>query len=286
MELAKIGEMGRRRKSKEAAFFESITGLIGVGGFLYIFSPGFRSAIQILLLFIVIIGLIGLAVWIFGRSMKDEPSAAFKAVYAENDNANNSFNCHSPTVEVEAKYSRPVPEPTVSEKLRKIDWFQFEKLIGLIYRHRGFSVERLGGANSDGGVDLIIKSSAEKFAVQCKHWRKWTVGVRHVREFLGTLTDSGISKGIFITSSSYSGDAKQLADKHGIQILDETDIIQMLEESGLMYSQEISELFSDERKFCPKCEREMVLRTSRAKGNQFWGCSSFPRCKFTMNYEG
>jgi hypothetical protein len=84
----------------------------------------------------------------------------------------------------------------------------------------------------------------------------------------------------------YSGEAKQLANKHGIQILNESDVIKMLEESGLMYSREISELFSDERKFCPKCEKEMVLRTSRLRGNQFWGCSNFPRCRFILKFEG
>jgi restriction system protein len=83
----------------------------------------------------------------------------------------------------------------------------------------------------------------------------------------------------------YSGDAKQLADKHGIQILNESDLIEMLEKSGLMYSKEISKLFSDERKFCPKCEDEMILRTSRVKGNKFWGCSNYPRCKFILNLE-
>jgi HJR/Mrr/RecB family endonuclease len=277
--------MGRQRKSKEAAIFESITGLIGVGLLLYFISPGFRSGIPILLLVVVIIALVALAIWIFGKFMKDEPSAAFKAIYAETGNTKNPFSYHPPTIEVEAKYARPAPEPSISDKLRRIDWFQFEKLIELIYQHRGFTVKRLGGANPDGGVDLIVTSSTETFAVQCKHWRKWTVGVSHIREFLGTLTDSGIPKGIFITLNGYSDAAKELADKHGIQILIEPDLIQMLEEPRLMYSQEISELFSDERKFCPKCEQEMVLRTARVKGNQFWGCSSYPRCKFIMNYE-
>jgi restriction system protein len=106
-----------------------------------------------------------------------------------------------------------------------------------------------------------------------------------IREFIGTLTDSKIPKGIFITLVGYSGKAKQLADKHGIQVLNESDVTRMLEESGLMYSKEISELFSDERKFCPKCESEMVLRTSRLRRNQFWGCSSFPRCRFILKSE-
>ena|ERR1035437_3824673 len=175
---------------------------------------------------------------------------------------------------------------TLSEQLRKIDWFQFEKLIELIYRNRGYSVQRLGGANPDGGVDLIVESANEKSVVQCKHWKKWYVGVRQIREFLGTLTDTKIQNGIFITLTGYSGEAKALADKHGIKILNESDVVKMLEESGLRYSQEVSELLSDSRKFCPKCENELVLRVARLTGNQFWGCSTYPRCKFTMKFDG
>jgi len=35
-------------------------------------------------------------------------------------------------------------------------------------------------------------------------------------------------------------------------------------------------------KACPKCGSKMVLRTSKKgpqAGNQFWGCSSFPKCR-------
>ena len=259
---------------------------MGVGLLFYLVSPGLRLGIQILLLVIVIIALIALMIWFFYKLMKDgSSSAAFHTIYSENKNTKNSLDYNPPTIGEEEQYARPVPELTISQKLRKIDWFQFEKLMELIYRHRGFTVKRLGGANADGGVDLVVESSDEKFVVQCKHWRKWTVGVRNIREFLGTLTDSQIPKGIFITLVGYSGDAKQLADKHGIQILNESDLIEMLGESGLIYSQEIFELLSDERKFCPKCEKEMILRRARVKGNQFWGCSNYPRCRFILNLE-
>ncbi|GAV20994.1 DNA topoisomerase I [Mariprofundus micogutta] len=39
-------------------------------------------------------------------------------------------------------------------------------------------------------------------------------------------------------------------------------------------------------KSCPKCGSEMVLRTSKKgpqAGNQFWGCSAFPKCKTLEN---
>jgi restriction system protein len=275
----------RRRKSKEAAIFESITGLAGLGLFLWIFSPGFRLGLQVLLLLLVIISLIALVIWLaYKLFTAEEPSSTYKTSEANPHETEAPARKKPPTVFVEPlKHSPNVPNLTVSEKLRKIDWFQFEKLMELIYRQRGYAVTRLGGANPDGGMDLIVKSPTETFAVQCKHWRKWTVGVKEIREFLGALTDSKIPKGVFITLTGYSGEARQLADKHGIQILSESDIIRLLEKSGLVYSQEVSGLFSDTRKYCPKCEKEMVLRTARVKGNQFWGCSNYPRCKSILN---
>ena len=43
-----------------------------------------------------------------------------------------------------------------------------------------------------------------------------------------------------------------------------------------------------ERK-CPRCGKQMVLRTSRHgpnAGRRFWGCSGYPACKATMNTTG
>ena len=279
--------MARRQKSKETAVIESIAGVAALVLFLWLVSPEFRHWMQIVLASIFIISVVAFVIWLVFKVNGREPSAStFETSLFRPYQANARSSYQPQTIHEETRYTPRVPELTISEKLRKIDWFQFEKLVELIYQHRGFSVKRLGGANPDGGVDLLIESPAEKCVVQCKHWRKWTVGVRHIREFIGTLTDSRIPKGIFITLVGYSGEAKQLANKHGIQILNGSDVINMLEESGVMYSREISELFSDERKFCPKCESEMVLRTARVRGNQFWGCSNFPRCRFVLKFEG
>jgi hypothetical protein len=67
----------------------------------------------------------------------------------------------------------PVPENipkshrlTLAAQLKAIDWYQFEQIIAAIYEKRGLSVTRRGGANPDGGIDMII----ERIGVQCKHW--------------------------------------------------------------------------------------------------------------------
>lgn len=35
---------------------------------------------------------------------------------------------------------------------------------------------------------------------------------------------------------------------------------------------------------CPKCGGKMILRTNKMRGNQFYGCSQFPKCNGTMGY--
>jgi restriction system protein len=111
------------------------------------------------------------------------------------------------------------------------------------------------------------------------------VGVRQVREFLGTLTDSRIPKGIFITLQGYTDDARALADKHNISLLSEESVVKLLEDVHWKFNPTITSALDDQRKLCPRCESELVLRTATrgsGAGSQFWGCSNYPRCKFTM----
>jgi restriction system protein len=169
--------------------------------------------------------------------------------------------------------------------VKALDWFQFEKLVAVMYEQQGYSVERSGGANPDGGIDLTLTKAAATFAVQCKHWKSWRIGVKQVREFLGALADRGIQNGIFVTLQDYTSEAKQLAARHQIQLIGETELMQMLETADWKSSPSIAAIFNDTRKTCPKCESEMVQRTAKKGGNigqRFWGCSKYPRCSYTL----
>jgi hypothetical protein len=42
---------------------------------------------------------------------------------------------------------------------------------------------------------------------------------------------------------------------------------------------------SYKRKLCPKCEQELILKTSRIDGTKFWGCSASPYCMFVLDNE-
>jgi HJR/Mrr/RecB family endonuclease len=281
--------MGRRRKNDD----DWIEPVVKVGALLIllaVITPQGRQmiatigAIALCLAGVALAVGIGFIIFRFATPAKRKSALDSLYQYAETRPAGNS-----PRIVIEAEEDAPSagPQSTAEllERLRAIDWFQFEKIVALAYEKLGYTVTRRGGANPDGGIDLVIERDGETAAVQCKQWKTWNVGVKAVREFLGALTDAGIQKGIFITIRGYTGDAKQLAEKHGIEIVNEAGLAELLESTDAKSDSEVLDLLLDTRKFCPKCECEMVLRTATKgsnEGNQFWGCSAYPRCRFTM----
>jgi len=271
------GNMGRRRKDDD--WVGLVAQLAGLFLLLSLISLQVRQTISaigliaICLLVLAVAGVIGFGIYRFAtqsqRAETAEGNAGWKSLM----------------VETRGKEKPIQSTPDLLGQLHSVDWFQFEKLVALIYRRLGYIVSRRGGANPDGGIDLVIEKDGQCSAVQCKQWKTWKVGVKPVREFLGALTDAGIHKGIFVTLSGYTGEAKQLAEKHGIAIVNETGLAKMLEVTGARFDPEMLAILKDTRKFCPKCEAEMVLRTAMrgvGAGQKFWGCSAYPRCRFTM----
>jgi len=239
-------------RSKAAAICEATAWVIGLSVLLGVFLPNFRHVTPTILLPLgIVFGTF--AVWWLGSKPNRVKSSltAFEA--------SPSFNLHEsghlPPQEP-ALFGQPfhsanfVPEPTLSEKLRGLGGSQFAQIIELIFQDRGFRVSASEEATvrSDGeeGFDLIIESTAEKYAVQTRHWRKWNVDLRQMRDFLGGMTLARMQKGVFIALAGCSHEARQLAGKNGVQIIDEADIIEMLVESGLIYDHRISELLSEE----------------------------------------
>lgn len=168
--------------------------------------------------------------------------------------------------------------------LRRLDWFQFEKLIALLFDAEGFVVECYGGANADGGIDLVATKNNVTFGIQCKHWKTWRVGIKEVRALSGALHDRDIAHGFLVTLEGYTHAAATYARRNGIELMDEWMLLRNLEEVNWRVSPDFVALINDDRKICPRCQNEMVLRTASVgthTGQPFWGCSKFPRCRFT-----
>src|ERR1035437_2022590 len=271
--------MARRRRNREEEIGLGVAQLIALLVLGAMFVPPIRHMLLGLGVFVVgavvLAVVVGLGVVLIRRS---ERKPLFDAIPLT------TFNTTLPPP-VTLPEHKPQTNADLVQQLRAIDWFQFEQLVAPVYRKQGYAVSRRGGANPDGGIDLVIEKDGTRTAVQCKHWKTWNVGVKAVREFLGALTDAGIQRGLFITLGGYTGDAKRLADKHGIEVVNETGLAGMLEATDARFDPAALEILRDTRKLCPKCERKMVLRTAgsgRGAGEKFWGCSGYPRCQFTM----
>jgi restriction system protein len=181
----------------------------------------------------------------------------------------------------------PVSEPkSLVSQVAELDWYQFEKLTELVYRKLGYFVRREGGAKADGGIDLLLELNGTRTAVQCKHWKGWNVGVKIVREFIGAMTVARVTRGILICTKGFTQEARSLANQQGIEIVDARGLEQLLKRADADFDPKFRALFKSKEKRCPKCEREMVIRTAtkgRDVGSKFWGCSGYPQgCRYTM----
>lgn len=176
-----------------------------------------------------------------------------------------------------------------------ISWQEFELLIGEHFRREGFTVNETG-PGSDGGVDLVVKKDSAKYLVQCKQWKAYKVGVKIVRELLGAMVGAGAAGGYVVTSGQFTKGAIAFARDNNIQLLDGKDLHKILKastkHSGPVSSKSpilkpVSSTFNPEKKtqICKKCGSPMVVRVAKKgsrAGQKFWGCTKFPRCRYTM----
>src|SRR2546430_2546573 len=168
-----------------------------------------------------------------------------------------------------------------------LTWSQFERQIAEFYRRKGASVTSRGGPMADGGVDLnLTYPSGERLIVQCKHWKNRHVGVKPLRELWGVLDDEKADGAIFVTSGSFSADALAFANGKQLELIDGPKLGGMMAElKRTQPAVSVAEPAQGQSNpLCPRCESPMVLRTARRgdnAGEQFWGCSTYPKCQGT-----
>jgi hypothetical protein len=94
------------------------------------------------------------------------------------------------------------------DELRMLTPYQFEKAVKQLLENLGYRNVAVTGRPADGGVDLVCEDKeGKKVVVQCKRWIN-KVGAEEIRSFIGAITISGANKGIFITTSSLTKEAK------------------------------------------------------------------------------
>ncbi|WP_296218486.1 restriction endonuclease [Pseudomonas sp. UBA2684] len=167
-----------------------------------------------------------------------------------------------------------------------INWQQFEQLVGEAFRRQGFTVTESGGNGPDGGIDLILHKGSEKHLVQCKQWRATKVGVAAVREFFGLIAAEGATGGFVVTSGSFTADAKSFASGRNIRLVEGPELNRWIASSRTAQPKPSATASFVPAQAgapsCPVCNSVMQKRVAKrgAKiGNEFWGCSQYPKCR-------
>jgi hypothetical protein len=119
----------------------------------------------------------------------------------------------------------------------RLSGIEFEEWISRLLSRMGF-VPQLTAATGDGGVDVIATLNRPivggRYLFQCKRYGPGNiVGSPAVRDFFGAVMADKAVKGIFITTSDFSVQAREFAEKAGIELIDGKELRRLLIEYGL-----------------------------------------------------
>lgn len=178
------------------------------------------------------------------------------------------------------------PIMALQGRLRSIDWYQFEKLVGAVFEGRGHAVTRRGNNESSDPVDLVAVRHGRKCSIQCCHWQAWPVRPDAIRELSRARMADGSVDAVLVAIPGFTPAARELAGQLQIELVDAGMLIHWIRELRFSKAWPAIQKALDARdKTCPRCESPMVERVSRQgpiAGRSFWGCSRFPECRFTL----
>ena len=89
-----------------------------------------------------------------------------------------------------------------------MNWREFEIFIAKILNEYDY-VTRVTPAQSDGGKDIIATRGKIMFYIECKHWKRQSIGREVLQKLVGAAAANRVREIIFITTSSYTDTAVQ-----------------------------------------------------------------------------
>ena len=142
---------------------------------------------------------------------------------------NDDFDETTPSEALETAYEN-LRDALIDElltKLKKISPAFFERVVVELLVKMGYGGSRADagkaiGRSGDGGIDGIIKEDRlglDVVYVQAKRWDSNSVGRPDVMQFAGALQAQKANKGIFITTSRYTEDARSYVSQIGSKIV-------------------------------------------------------------------
>jgi restriction system protein len=90
-----------------------------------------------------------------------------------------------------------------------------EEVVASVYRDLGYADVIVTGQTNDGGIDVVMTDSGGKIvAVQVKRYES-KIEAEQIRAFTGALMLRGITRGLFVTTSTFTRGARSTASLSG-----------------------------------------------------------------------
>lgn len=110
----------------------------------------------------------------------------------------------------------------IFQLIKNMNPYEFQDLVGALLRSMGYHTEFIAARGRDGGIDIIAYQDAlglktPRIKVQIKHYPTNPIAVDALRSLKGIL-HSGEDVGLFVTSGSFSAEAKKLSRESNIHI--------------------------------------------------------------------
>ena len=123
----------------------------------------------------------------------------------------------------------------IREYLKGKNPYEFQDLVASLLKAMGYYIQSVAPRGKDGGIDIVaytdpLGAKTPRIKVQVKHKPDTATGASDVRALLGILKAGDIA--LFVTSGTYSNDAKQAASSSNnfIRLIDGDEFINMWQE--------------------------------------------------------
>lgn len=124
----------------------------------------------------------------------------------------------------------------ILDSLKGVPPGRFERLVVGLLGKMGYGYGQVTGKSGDQGIDGILSQNTlglERVYVQAKRYDSSSIGEPEIRNFAGSLDGQGAAKGVFITTSTFSDTARQMArnislGSKSIRLIDGQELAQMM----------------------------------------------------------
>jgi len=190
---------------------------------------------------------------------------------------------------------RPKPTPAFPKQwsvdlIETLEWQVFDNLCVAYWKIKGNSVVGRSKA-SLAGVDFYIAASSDKSIrlgiVQSRSAQSTAVSVVEMQNFVKRQQQHKLPIAVLMYAGKLSNVVNSFCEGNNVRLISAENIYRGISALPERKQQKLLNLLVRPDYMiptCPNCKIKLVKRKRKDTGRIFWGCISYPECRFNMDY--